>query len=191
MAEQLTALILDESKWLSFAMLVSGLAVVVLLVRHGVPGMSGRLKNLQALNLFSGCMVGTMSSGHLLAVTIKLALGTLGGSVLILYPIGIVLAVPAWWIAFGTGHYAREIHRYRKRMLILNGWLVLSLLALGLNNWPLAIPSALGVAYQVHSRPFVGKIIVAVAVVSMLALFVGSVVFFVSGETFEQFEGMQ
>jgi hypothetical protein len=64
------------------------------------------------------------------------------------------------------------------------------LLAFGLHNWPLAVPAALDVAYSLHSKRAVGWTIVTAMVVANVALFIGSLVFFLSGQNFEQFKGM-
>ena len=44
-------------------------------------------------------MIGIMASGHLIAVSINAAQGTLQGSPWFLYTVGLALAVPAWWLA--------------------------------------------------------------------------------------------
>lgn len=102
MTERIVDLVLDESKWLSLAML---LAIIAVFIRISRQGLSQRLRILEALNLFYGCMIGIMSFGHLLAVTVKASQGTLGGSLLILYALGLVLAIPSWWLAFRAGRF--------------------------------------------------------------------------------------
>jgi hypothetical protein len=190
MTEQIVALVLDEGKWLSTSMLLSVIAVVVLAARQRRQSLSRRFQIIGAMNLFYGYMIGIMSFGHLLAVTVKFSQGTLEGSLGLLYGLGLVLALPAWWLAFRAGMFVREIEPRGKWMVVLNAWLGICLLALGFHNWPLAGPAALNIAYQFHSRQAVGWAIVTVAVVTALALFVGSLVFFVSGQSFEQFNGM-
>lgn len=191
MIERLVLLVLDESKWLSTAMLLSAIAVLVLVSRQRRQGLSQRLKILEALNLFYGCVIGIMSFGHLLAVTVKTSKATLEGSLWILYPIGLALAIPAWWLAFRVGHFVTNEERWKPRMVALNAWLGIYLLVLGFHNWPLAGPAALNIAYQLHSRRMVGWAIVTVAIVANLALFIGSLLFFTSGQSFEQFKGME
>lgn len=190
MIERIVALVLDESKWLSTAMLLSTIAVMVLVTRQRRRSVSHRLKILEALNLFYGSLIGIMSFGHLLAVTVKASKGTLEGSLWLLYPLGLALAIPAWWLAFRVGQFVTNEERWKPRMVALNAWLGICLLALGFHNWPLAGPAALNIAYQFHSRRGVGWAIVTVAIVANLALFVGSLVFFSSGQSFEQFKGM-
>jgi hypothetical protein len=190
MIERIIDLVLDESKWLSTAMLLSIIAVFVLIKRQRRQGLSHRLRILEALNLFYGCMIGIMSFGHLLAVTVKIFQGTLEGSMWILYALGFVLAIPAWWLAFSVGQFVKEFKRLGARMVALNAWLGICLLALGFHNLPLAAPAALNIAYQFHSRRAVGWAIVTVAIVATLALFIGSLVFLASGQSFEQFKDM-
>ena len=190
MIDRLLVLALDESKWLSTAMLLSIIAVTVLLRQQRRQGLAARLRILEALNLFYGCMIGIMSFGHLFAVTVKLIQGTLAGSPWMLYALGLVLAIPAWWLALRAGKFVKALERWGARMLALNAWLGVCLLALGFHNWPLAGPAALNIAYQLHSKRAVGWAIVTVAIAGNLALFIGSMVFFASGQSFEQFKGM-
>jgi len=190
MIERIVDLVLDESKWLSTAMLLSIIAVFVLISRQRRQQLSHRLRILEALNLFYGCMIGIMSFGHLLAVTVKVFQGTLEGSMWILYALGLALAIPAWWLAFDATRIAGLEQPQQKKLVALNGWLGVCLLALGFHNLPLAAPAALNIAYQFHSRRAVGWAIVTVAIVATLALFIGSLVFLASGQSFEQFKGM-
>jgi hypothetical protein len=46
--------------------------------------------------------------GHLLAVTTKLLLGTLEGSLTVFYGIGLALAAPSWWIVAHTAPLIRS-----------------------------------------------------------------------------------
>ena len=180
--------VLDEGKWLFAAMLFAGLAVLV--THSRVLRMSGRREVMRALNVFYGCMIGTMGIGHLAAVSVKMVQGTLEGSPVMLYPLGLALAIPAWWLAGRAKRYVLVEERYGRRLVMLNGWLAVFLLALGLHNFPLAAPAMLNVAYQFHTRQVLGWTIVTVAVVANIALFAGSLVFMATGLSFEQFQGM-
>ena len=73
----------------------------------------------------------------------------------------------------------------------LNAWLGITLVVLDPVTWPLAAPALFNIAYQLHSRRWIGWSILALAATTTGALLVGTVVFFVSGETFEQFSDMQ
>jgi hypothetical protein len=190
MFERLGNLALDEGKWLPIAMLLAIVASTVAInrrLRHGSPY---RDTILVTMNLFYGWMIGIMSLGHLLAVTIKVARGTLEGSMWFLYPLGLVLAIPAWCLAFRAGHLVAQGDRRGTLLAALNAWLGICLVALGLHNVPLAVPAAFNLAYQYHSRRTVGWAIVTVSVVTMMALFVGALVFLASGKSFEEFRGM-
>lgn len=189
MVQAIVELVLDESKWIFASVVLSILVVVVSLCQREAP--LHRSEILLAMNLLYGCMIGTMGLGHLLAVTVRMVQGTLQGSWLILYPLGLVLAVPAWWLVFRVPRYVMEEDRYRNRMVALNAWLGICLLGLGLHNFPLAAPAALNIAYQFHTKRAVGWTIVTVAVTANIALLVGSLVFLASGQSFEQFQGME
>lgn len=176
-------LILNESRWLFAALVTSTIAVVVVLVRLRGPLGQGAI--VGAMSLFFGWLIGLMGSGHLLAVTIKLSQGTLEGSPWRLYALGLSLAVPAWWMVLCA------MNAGRRKLVVLNVWLGATLLVLGLHNAPLAAPAALDLAYLHHSRRLVGWLILATAVALYLALLVGSLVFLASGQSFEQFQGME
>src|SRR5688572_6414093 len=61
-----------------------------------------RQRILALMNLFTGVMLLVMGSGHLLAVTIKLLQGTLRGSALLFYVIGVAVVAPAWFVIWNT-----------------------------------------------------------------------------------------
>ena len=191
MLDQLVALIVDESKWLTASMAVALLAATVLMVRQGRSALAVRRRVLAAMNLFFGVMIGGMAFGHLLAVTTKLARGTLDGPILLFYLIGLVLAAPSWWLIAHTRRLLAPNERPGPATLVLNGAVAVTLLALGVQNLPLAAPAFFNIGYQLHSRRLVGWAIVGLAVVANAVLFVGSLVFLMSGQSFEQFRGME
>jgi hypothetical protein len=189
MMDRLLALVVDEGKWLAASMGLALICVAVLLLGHRGPDVPTRRRVAAAMNLFFGVTVGTMAFGHLLAVTTKLALGTLrDGSLLAFYAIGAAVAAPSWWLILHTRRLLREGDDVR-RTVALNGWLALTLLALGLHNLPLAIPAAFNIGHQLHGRPAVGWAMVGLSVLFNIGLFVGAVVFLMSGQSFEQFSG--
>ena len=190
MIDQLVALIVDESKWLTASMGSAFLAIAVLLYRHRHSDLSGRRRVLAVMNLFFGVTIGAMAFGHLLAVTTKLALGALEGSITLLYLIGISLAVPSWWLIYRTRLTLPPGDRHERVTLGLNAWLAITLLALGIHNLPLATPGVLNIWYHLHSSRSVGRAIVAIAVVVNMGLFIGSLIFMLSGQSFEQFRGI-
>ena len=190
MKERIIELVLAENKWLFTAMLVSTIVVLAVVTRQRRQELSQQLEILRAMNLFYGCMIGVMSFGHLLAVTVKVSLGTLAGSLWILYPLGLALATPAWWLVWRVGRFVTDEPKWRKGTVALNAWLGITLLAFGLHNLPLTAPAALNIAYSFYSAPAVRWTIVTIALVANVALFIGSIVFMASGQSFEQFQGM-
>ena len=191
MIDRLVALILDESKWLTASMGFALLAVTMLLYRHRHSDRPVRRRVWAAMNVFFGVTIGTMAFGHLLAVTTKLALGRLEGSILAFYVIGTVLAVPSWWLVHHNATDARLQRRHARSTLILNAWLAITLLALGVHNLPLAAPAVFNIGYHLHSRRVVGWAIVSMAVVLNVGLFIGSLIFLSSGQSFEQLRGIE
>ena len=180
---------LDESKWLTVAMGAAFLTVSLLLLRHRRTNPTPEARTLAALTVMFAVTISVMAFGHLLAISIKLATGTLRGSVPVVYAIGVVLAVPSWWLLV---HAVRTFDRIRNRgTLILNGSLAVTLVALGPANLPLAIPGVLNVLHQLNTRRRVGWVITGATVTLTAALFVGSLIFWASGQTFEQFRGVE
>ena len=190
LVDRIASFVLDESKWLFAALLLSVLAVLVLIGPRSWRTAPRRPTIQRAMNLFYGCTIGTMSFGHLLAVSVEWARGTLEGSPWFLLPLGLVLFVPSIWLFLRFVRQEPDAERGRRTTVALNTWLGLALLALGPHNWPLAVPAALDVAYLFHSRRIVGWTIVSVTVAADAALFLGSLVFLASGQSFEQFKDM-
>lgn len=188
MIEKLLALIVDEGKWLTASMTLALVSVGVLAARRAFRALPSRRRTGIALNLFFAVTIGTMAFGHLLAVTTKLASGTLRGSPPLLYAIGIVLAVPSWCLVAHTRRMLRE--DAGRRTLVLNGLVAASLIGLGVPNLVLALPAFLNMAYLASSRRSVAWAAAGAAVALHVALFVGSLVFLASGQSFEQFRGM-
>lgn len=192
MIDQLAALIVDEGKWPTLAMGLALASAMVLLYRHRDADFPMRRRILAAMTLFFGVSIGTLAFGHLLAVTTKLASGTLRGSfpLPVLYLIGIALAVPAGWLSLHTRRVLVS-DQHGRATLMLNSWLGVTLLALGIPNLPLALPALFNIGYHLHSRRAMGWAIVSLAVVLNVGLFVGSLIFLASGQSFEQFSGME
>ena len=189
MLDQVIALIIDEGKWLTASMAAALTLVASMLYVTRRADIRGRPRVLAAMSLFFGVTVGAMAFGHLLAVTTKLLLGTLEGSLFVFYTIGVVLAVPAWWLIYQSQRALRRDANPRTT-LVLNSWLAGTLLVMGLHNAPLAAPGILNVGYQLNSNARVAWAIVGLAVVVNVGLFIGSVIFLASGQSFETFSGM-
>ena len=189
MTEWIAELILTERNWMPAAMAIAFIAVAARLRtdRHTVPN---RLRTLRALTLFYGVMIGIMASGHLIAVSIKAAQGTLQGSPWFLYTLGLALAVPAWWLACVALLAGLEDPRGLRRTVGLNGWLSLALMAIGPHNWPIAAPAVLNIAYRFQTQRAVGTVIVIAVGVGYVALFAGALLFMAGGQTFEELQGL-
>lgn len=191
MISQLISIIVDESKWLSASMALALLAIAIMLYRNRNLDFPIRRRVLAAMNLFFGVTIGTMAFGHLLAVTIKLALRTLEGSIVLFYVIGVALAIPSWWLIHHTSRMLASNDEQGRATPLLNAWLAITLLAMGIHNLPLAAPAFFNIGYYLHSRPVVGWVIVSLSVVVTLGLFIGSLIFLASGQSFEQFRGVE
>ncbi len=190
MIDRLVALVLDESKWMTASMGVALLVVAGLIYRQRRSDLAARRLVLSAMSLYFGVTIGLMAFGHLLAVTIRLAMRNLDGPIPLLYAIGIALAVPSWWLIYDTARVVQPADHHGRVTLRLNAWLAVTLLVLGVHNLPLAALGILNVAYQQHSARGVGWGIVVAAVAVNVGLFVGSVIFLASGQSFEQFRGL-
>ena len=192
MIDGFVALIIDESKWLALSMSATALGVAWLLFSHRGSPLPLRRRMLAALNLSAGITIGSMAAGHLLAVATKLTLGTLReGSLLIFIAIGVVLLVPAVMVTRHTAAILRDHEPSRASTRGLNAWLAVTLLVLGLHNLPLAVPALFTMAYRAESRGLIGWAIVGSAAVFHAGLFAASLVFLASGQSFEQFSGIE
>jgi hypothetical protein len=189
--DRLVALIVDESKWLTTSMIFALVISAILLYRYRHPDLPARGRILAAMNLFFGITIGIMAFGHLSAVTTKLTFGTLKGPVPLLYLIGASLALPSWWLTYHTAQALKSNADHGRTALGLNAFLAILLLGLGIHNLPIAAPAILNIGYQLHSARVVGWTIVCIAILVNAGLFIGSVMFFASGQSFEQFRGIQ
>jgi hypothetical protein len=187
--DAVTSIILNEGAWLTIAMTVAASGVAWLLRRYRRTGAAVRSLAAAAMSLAFALTIGTMAFGHLLAVTAKLALGTLDGSPLVVYGIGLALAGPSWWLIRHASRLVTDVGA-TPRALMLNVWVSVTLVALGPHNLPLAAPGLCNVAYLWSSRPVVGQVMVVAFVVLNAGLFIGSLIFLASGQTFEQFRGI-
>jgi len=191
MFERLLDAILTESRWLAVAMAAATLGVALSFWRtRGSNRDRGSV--LSAMHLFYGLMIGVMGFGHLLAVSLELLLGQgLRTTPLLLYPIGLVLALPAGALALRGWRFRGRSDPSPRRAMALNGFVGLAVIALGPHNAPLAVPALLNILFGVVRQRAVAWAIVAVAVVGYALLFAGALVFFISGQSFEQFSGME
>jgi hypothetical protein len=182
---------LNEGKWLAASMTLAASTVSAMAWRIRHSEMQPRSRTSALMDLFFGITMGTMAFGHLFAVTLKIALGTLEGPVIGLYALGIALALPSWLLLFGAMRRLIWPREHVSTTTALNAWLAGTLLILGLHNLPLAAPGILNIGYQLHSKRLVGWAFVTLAVVLNTALFIAAVIFAASGQSFEQFSGMR
>lgn len=189
-ADRITALILSEGTWLPIAMTAALAAVAALFVSHRHAAMPPRRLIMAMMNLFAGVTLAIMGAGHLLAVAIRHAQGTLEGSPALLYSIGMWVSVPAWLVTRHTAALLRPDDD-RRETIGLNTWLAAALVIAGLVNIPLAIPLLLNIGYRVHARRSAGIAIVATAIAVHAFLLIGGLIFMASGQTFEQFSGTE
>lgn len=192
MIESLLALVVDEGKWLTSSMAIAVVAAGALWYRSDAESMPDTVRILAAMNLMGGVIVATMAFGHLLAVSVKLAQGTLrDGSLLVFVAIGASLLIPSVLVVRHTSEILAPGRGHPRRTVALNGWLAGTLLAIGVHNLPLAALSLFTIAYQLHSGRLVGWAIVGIAAVATISLFAASLVFLASGQSFEQFRGIE
>ena len=109
---------------------------------------------------------------------------------MLFYLIGTVLAVPSWWLILHT-RAVLACDDHGRMTLVLNTWLAITLLALGIHNLPLAAPGFFNIGYHLHTRRAVGWAIVSLALIINVGLFIGSLIFLSSGQSFEQFRGIE
>lgn len=186
----LVRLIIDESKWLPLSLALAFASAFVVFVRYRRSEIDGRRLVLAVMNLFVGVTLLTMAFGHLLAVTTKLILGMLQGSLPKFYLIGIALIVPSFWLVLHTRRILASQVDHGFRTIMLNTWMAATLVVLGIHNLPLAAGALINIGYHLHSRRVVGWVIVSLAVVVNLGLLIGSMIFMLSGGSFEEFSGM-
>ena len=188
MKDQILELILSEGKWLTLALSLA--IIIALLIQYKkVSQTILRNKILILMNLVFGLTIGIMAFGHLLAVSIKLIMGTLEGSIILFYFIGITLAVPSWWLVYYTLSRLNS-EKNSRIIVILNSANIIALLAVGVFNLPLAIPAFLNIGYSLNKHKKLGYLIVFATIIFYLLLFIGSIIFFASGKSFEDFQGI-
>ena len=177
----------NESRWIAPALLVAVLAASSLSrTLRDAP----RTRVQVAMDALAGTLIGVLAFGHILAVTVESAQGTLDGAPTLLYGIGFALAVPSALLVAHARVARRDRVMSGRRSALLNALLVGALLVTGPRNLPLAVPSILATLHAVHRRRVVGRILLTLLALFTLLLFAGSVRFFLSGGSFEEFSGM-
>jgi hypothetical protein len=164
-----------ELLWFPFAITIAFAMVAVLVVRYRRRGAARRATITRALNVCYGCVIGIMGSGHILVVTIKALEGTLTDGVRwFLYPLGLVLAVPAWLLVASSTP---------RRLTLFNAWLAVALIAQGASA-PLAVPAVLNLIYLRSEKPWVERVVVALSVLLYSVLLGVGLAFSLSGRRF-------
>ncbi len=185
--DQIAQLIIDESKWLAFSLLLAALGSVITLYQRKSATRDRKID--MTLNLLFGITIGTMAFGHLLAVTTKLWLGTLEGSIPLLYALGFSIGVPSWWLLYCEWSNSED-EVDKKKMMGLNFWTAATLMVLGTHNLPLALPGFINVARNIESEWIPKKALLWTSLLIFMFLLVGSIIFMMNGQSFEEFSGM-
>jgi hypothetical protein len=183
MAGRIAAFIIGEGNWLPLAMAIALAATGARWFTAG--GASSRQRTLAAMNLFTGVMLFVMGCGHLLAVFTRQWQGTLRGSAVLFYAIGIAIVTPAALLIRQTKAILATDHALRTARL--HFWMAATLAVLGLVNLPLAVPALCTIAYSLHRRRWAAWASVTIFVIACAGLFIGGVIFMASGQTFEEF----
>jgi hypothetical protein len=154
--------LLDPGLWFVTGFL--GAALGVMLLR------AGPLRTERRLNLAYGIFLGTMGLGHLVAVAIKSALGTLPATTSwMVWPLGFALAVPSFWIAVNALRLPRDEAGFGRQLVALDAGLVLLLVSLG-PSAVLGIPALLNLGYRFSTGTTARAAITAVSCAGYLAL---------------------
>lgn len=180
--------LVNESRWIAPSIALA--AVLAYRAFRTTDAASGS-RVAAALSVYAGAMVGTMACGHLLAISLKLAVEGVRGSLPVLVGIGIVLGVPSWFVVRHGWALSRGDASPGRETIVLNLLLVAALLVTGPLNAPLGIPAVLNAIHAAAQRRRVKQATVVLALVFGALLFAGSVRFFLSGQSFEEFSGME
>lgn len=145
-------LVLNEDLWFPPAAVVALLAAAGLVLRCRARRISRTATLACGLNLFYGLLIGILGVGHLLAVSIKTAAGTLpaGTSRWFIFPLGFAIAIPAWWLVASAKCLCDRRRPAWHRAIALNAWLGVLLLPLAA---PLAVPAAVNAIVLWWKRP--------------------------------------
>ncbi len=181
----LQELLLDESKWFAPSVLTAIAGSLGLYLRSGSPEQPFRARVQRCLHLAYGTTIGVMGFGHLLAVMIKASQGTLTASLVTMLLLGFALLLPSVWLVV---HALQVVRTTSGRSLIVaHVWLGLWTLLAG----PLAALAGLNLLYQFHSRTWWGRVVLGATMAAYLALLIGGIRFFLSGQTFEELQGLE
>lgn len=179
--------LVTESRWIAPSV---AWAAILAVRSHRASELEPWRRWASALNVYAGVMIGTLAVGHLLAVMLKLGAGDLTGPPVPLLAIGVVLGLPSWLVLRHGWALGRGDAPHGRITIGTNLLLTAALLATGPLNGPLAIPALLNAVDAGVKQTRIKQGIAALSVAFVLLLFVGSVRFFLSGGSFEDFSGM-
>jgi hypothetical protein len=168
-------LLLDGVVWFRAAIVIAVAAVIALAVAWSRRGAPRRLVIAASLHLSHACLFGLMGLGHLVAVSIEMARGTLEGSPWLLYPLGLALFVPAALIAATAPRLRTAGPSARRRLAVLDASILLFLTALG-PSAVLGIPAALNLLHLASARRAVERAVLVLSGLFYLAIFAASLV---------------
>ena len=105
--------LLNGGYWFDVAITISVLGLVWPFFARGRQPIPQAVRVTRGVVLFFGLCIGIMAVGHLVAVTIKAALGTLpsGSNLWRLFRIGFMFAIPAWLVVAATVRSMRRVIR--------------------------------------------------------------------------------
>ena len=193
MTDTLISLLVDESKWFAPSVFLGIIAGFWHFLKYGRLTNSLHLRINLAMNIIFGVLIFVMSFGHLLAVTIKLIMGTLVGSTGLFYLIGIVLITPAFLLIRTTRRISitGNSRSYRNKLTGINVWLIITILSVGIYNLPLAAPGILNILHSYfYNNRILKQVMVVMAGILYIFLLFGGIIFFLSGQDFETFQGI-
>lgn len=171
----MTELLLDTMMWFRASLLLGGFAIAAcwwVAWTHQVPP---ALTTPSLLHVFYGCVIGMMGTGHIVAVTIKAAAGTLSPDVSpwFVYPLGAAVAVPGWLLVL-SGTMLPSARVWPRRLLvIIDVWLVLLFVPLG-PSAALAVPAALSLVWWFSRKEGIRRAAVVSSVLVYAAMLVAS-----------------
>jgi hypothetical protein len=139
-------LLLSGSRWFQLA-LPCALVATAQSLRPKTPVVGVLERASTACNRFYGTVMAVMATGHMVAVTLSHHQQSLtaGASLPFLYAVGLVLFVPATWLAVIAGRLDDQIDERRRRSALVLNALLAAILVASVTSAPLAVPAILNV----------------------------------------------
>jgi hypothetical protein len=170
-----TQLLLDTMVWFQASLLLGGVAVAACWLLARGHQVTPELATPSLLHVFYGSVIGMMGTGHLVAVTIKAAHGSLSPDVSpwFVYPLGAAIAVPGWLLVLGGAMLPSARAWPRRLLVILDSWLVSLFVPLG-PSAVLAVPAVLSLVWMFSRRESIRRAAVLSSVVAYGLMLVAS-----------------